>query len=378
MKLFNSIVLAALCAMSLSISAELAVETPTTKTLPKEPSPHWMWVSDLNFFSMEAGKAYLMDGDSGQMMGMLSTGYFFASAVHSSDHSVIYSPETYLSRGTRGERTDVIAVYDPQTLAVTDEISIPAKRFSGVPVVGHTALSADDQFLATFNFTPAQSVSIIDAKAKKFLAEVETPGCAQVFQAGNRAFNMICGDGSMLTLKLSDSGEVETVRSEKFFDPRADMLDDKMDQIGDSWVFFAKSGTVHQVDMSNGEPKFLPTWSLFSPEQIADNWRLGGYQYATIHDATETLFVLVHRGDEFSHKAPGVDVWVYDMKQQKRRGMISLSHPATAIRVTQDDAPLLFTVDAEHSGAVVYDAMSGAHNLDIPEIGMNPLLMWSP
>ena len=378
MKTFKLMCAALLSFVTVSAYAELAVETPTTRTLPRQPGPHWMWVSDLNFLSMEAGKAFLLDGDSGQVLGMLSTGYFFASAVHSSDSSVIYSPETYLSRGTRGERTDIIAVYDPQTLAPVDEIVIPPKRFSGVPVVGHTALSSDDKFLATFNFTPAQSVSIIDAKAKKYLSEVETPGCAQVFQAGPRAFNMICGDGTMLTLVLDDAGTVTTSRSEQFFDPKKDMLDDKMDQIGGSWLFFSKSGQVHAVDMSNGEPAFAPTWPLFSADQLADNWRLGGYQYATIHDASGELYVLVHRGDEFSHKAPGVDVWVYDIASKKRTRMISLSHPATAIRVTQDDAPLLFTADAEHSGAVVYDAKTGAHKLDIPEVGMNPLLMWSP
>lgn len=378
MKTFRLICTALLSVFCGSVWAELAVETPSTKTLPKQPGSHWMWVSDLNFLSMEAGKAFLLDGDSGQVLGMLSTGYFFASAVHSSDHAVIYSPETYLSRGTRGERTDIIAVYDPQTLAPVDEIIIPPKRFSGVPVVGHTSLSSDDKFLATFNFTPAQSVSIIDAKDKKFVSEVETPGCAQVFQAGARAFNMICGDGTMLTLKLDDSGAVTTARSEQFFDPKKDMLDDKMDQIGGSWLFFTKSGQVHQVDMSGGEPAFAPTWPLFSPDQTADNWRLGGYQYATIHDASGELYVLVHRGDEFSHKAPGVDVWVYDIASHKRKRMISLSHPATAIRVTQDNEPLLFTADAEHSGVVVYDAKSGAHKLDIAEVGANPLLMWAP
>ena len=378
MKTFKLMCAALLSFSTLYVDAELAVETPSSKTLPQQPGAHWMWVSDLNFLSMEAGKAFLVDGDSGQVLGMLSTGYFFASAVHSSDHRTIFSPETYLSRGTRGERTDIIAVYDPQTLAPVDEIIIPPKRFSGVPVVGHSALSTDDRFLATFNFTPAQSVSIIDAKAKKFLSEVETPGCAQVFQAGTRAFNMICGDGTMLTLKLDDNGGVTTSRSKQFFDPKTDMLDGKMDQIGDSWLFFSKNGQVHEVDMGGGEPSFAPTWALFSADQMADAWRLGGYQYASVHDASGELYVLVHRGDEFSHKAPGMDVWVYDIAAKKRIRMISLSHPATAIRVSQDDKPLLFTVDAEHSGVVVYDAKSGAHNLDIAEVGANPLLMWSP
>ena len=203
------------------VSAELAVESPGTTKLPPA-SPHWVWVSDLVFNAMEGGKAFLIDGDSGQMKGMLSTGYFFASALQDSNYQTIYSPEVYMSRGTRGERTDIIAVYDPQTLAPVDEIIIPPKHFSGIPVVGHAAISTDDQFIAVYNFTPAQSVSIVDAKNKKFLHEVETPGCAEVFAAGPRAFNMICGDGTMLTLQLDDAGTVTTARSKKFFDPQAD------------------------------------------------------------------------------------------------------------------------------------------------------------
>ena len=378
MNICKSIVAAYLLTICMSATAELAVETPSTKTLPKQPGAHWMWVSDLNFYSMESGRAYLVDGDSAQVMGSLTTGYFWASAVHASDYSVIYSPETYLSRGTRGERVDIIAIYDPQTLAPIDEIIIPPKRFSGVPVVGHSSLSTDDRFMAVFNFTPAQSVSIVDVKAKNFITEVETPGCAQVFQAGARAFNMICGDGTMLTLTLDDAGAVTTSRSERFFDPKTDLVDDKMSQYGTSWMYFSKSGLVHQVDMSAGEPKFLPTWPLFTPGQVADSWMAGGYQYASVHEASGELYVLVHRGGEFTHKAPGSDVWVFDIASKKRTRMISLTHAATVINVTQDAEPVLFTADAEHSGVIVYNAKTGEHLHDVAEIGLNPLLMWTP
>ena len=372
------LLIVSLVVMALSVNAELAVETPTTKTLPKKPGAHWMWVSDLNFYSMESGRAYLIDGDSGQMKGSLSTGYFWASAINASDYSVIYSPETYLSRGTRGERVDIIAIYDPQTLAPVDEIIIPPKRFSGVPVTGHSSLSSDDRFMAVFNFTPAQSVSIIDVKAKKFVTEVETPGCAQVFQAGARAFNMICGDGTMLTLMLDDDGAVTTKRSEQFYDAKKDLVDDKMSQYGTSWLYFSKSGMVHQVEMASGEPEFKTPWPLFTDGQKADSWMAGGYQYASVHESSGELYVLVHRGGEFTHKNPGMDVWVYDIASKKRKRMISLSHPATAINVTQDNEPQLFTADAEHSGVVIYNASTGEHLHDVGEVGVNPLLFWTP
>lgn len=364
-----------LLSFNAAVNGELAVETPTTVVLP-DPSPHWMWVSDLSFNAMEGSKAFLIDGDSGQMKGMLSTGYFYASAMQDNDYAHIYSPETYMSRGTRGERTDIIAIYDPKTLEPVDEIIIPPKHFAGVPMIGHAAISTDDSFIAVFNFTPAQSVSIVDVNNRKFLHEVETPGCAEVFAAGSRAFNMICGDGSMLTLKLDDGGNVTTERSKKFFDPKKDIIDDKMASYGGSWAFFTRSGMVQMIDMSGGTPKFAEPWSLFDDSQRADQWMTGGYQYATICESTGELYVLVHRGDKYSHKAPGMDVWVYDLKDQKRKRMISLSHRATSIQVTDDDKPLLFTADMEHPGVHVYDADSGTHMHDVEYLAVNPTLFW--
>lgn len=357
------------------VAAELSVETPGTVKLPPA-TPHWVWVSDLVFNSMEGGKGFLIDGDTGQMKGMLSTGFFFASALQDTGYKTIYSPELYMSRGTRGERVDIIAIYDPKTLEPVDEIIIPPKHFTGIPVIGHAAISSDDHFIAVYNFTPAQSVSIVDTTRKKFLHEVETPGCAEVFAAGPRAFNMICGDGSMLTLLLDDTGKVETARSEKFFDPQADIIDDKMAPYGSSWAFFTKSGKVQMIDMSGGTPTFAQPWSLFSADQLSDQWKLGGYQYASICESTGELYVLVHRGGEYTHKQPGSDVWVYDLASKQRKRMISLSHPATSIQVTQDAKPLLFTADAEHSGVQVYTAATGRHLHDVKEIAANPLLFW--
>ena len=130
------------------------------------------------------------------------------------------------------------------------------------------------------------------------------------------------------------------------------------------------------IDMSAGEPKFADPWPLFSSEQLADQWMLGGFQYATICESTGELYVLVHRGGKYTHKNPGVDVWVYSLKSKKRKRMISLSHRAASIQVTQDANPLLFSADLEHSGVHVYDAETGAHLHDVAELSVNPVLFW--
>src|SRR5665213_3289848 len=101
---------------------------PTVATLPVPASKHWVWVNDFVFPHMSDGMAYLIDGDSGRYLGTLSTGYGFAHLLLSRDGKIIYSPETYFSRGTRGKRTDVVTLYDPGSLNVVGEIVIPPKR----------------------------------------------------------------------------------------------------------------------------------------------------------------------------------------------------------------------------------------------------------
>ncbi|MFX8934007.1 amine dehydrogenase large subunit, partial [Acinetobacter baumannii] len=75
---------------------------------------------------------------------------------------MIYSPETYFSRGTRGERTDVVTLYDPAHLSVIGEISVPPKRSSNMPMLSNAQLTDDGRFLMIYNFTPAQSITVVD------------------------------------------------------------------------------------------------------------------------------------------------------------------------------------------------------------------------
>jgi len=119
---------------------------PEVATLAVPASKHWVWVNDFVFPHMADGMAYLIDGDSGRYLGTLSTGYSFAHVLLSRDGKLIYSPETYFSRGTRGTRTDVVTLYDAGTLKVSGEITIPPKRASNVPMIANSVLTDDDRF----------------------------------------------------------------------------------------------------------------------------------------------------------------------------------------------------------------------------------------
>src|SRR5712692_7689666 len=192
-------------------------------TLPERPGPHWFWLSDILLH-----RTALFDADTGGLLGQISSGTagvgFVIAPLFSPDHREIYLAETYYARGVRGTRTDVVTVYDAATLRpLGDEIQIPAERAEYFPGVAANALSDDGRFMAVFNLTPRTSVSIVDVKARRFTAHVETPGCSLVYAAGARRFLMLCANGAALSVVLDDDGhEAHVERTAPFFDPQRD------------------------------------------------------------------------------------------------------------------------------------------------------------
>lgn len=366
--------------LPLAGQAEVKTESlPQTVVLPAKPNPHWVWVNDIVFHHMADGKAYLVDGDTGRFLGMLSTGMGFVGVVLPSDYSQIYSPETYFSRGTRGERTDVITFYDPQKLTPTGEVIIPPKRFAAMPTNNYSALLDDDRFLVVYNFTPAQSVSIIDVKERRFVTEIETAGCALVMPSGDRSFMMLCGNGGLMTVTLNNKGELaDKQRIKPFFDPQADPVTEKGVRWGDTWIFVSFKGDVYPVDVSGDQPVPGKRWSLFSDSEREAAWKPGGIQHLAVHEASSNLYALVHQGEQDTHKEPGQDVWVYNLATQKQVRKIKLDKLSTSIQVSKDDAPLMFSIFIGNPTLDIYEASSGKLLRSVDEIGFTPTIMQTP
>ncbi|MGH8235566.1 MAG: amine dehydrogenase large subunit, partial [Steroidobacteraceae bacterium] len=57
------------------------------------------------------------------------------------------------------------------------------------------------------------------------------------------------------------------------------------------------------------------------------------------------LFVLMHRGSRWTQLDEGTEVWVFDASSHQRVQRVRLSKSASALAVTRDDAPLLFTTN---------------------------------
>jgi len=359
--------------------AQLPAEPAGVVEQLTQPMPHWVWVNDMAFFAFPDGKAFLVDGDSGRMLGMLSTGYSFTSVLIPKAGAVIYAPETYFSRGTRGTRTDVVTIYDAKQLQPVGEIEIPPKRASLLPMPGAQALTDDDRFLLIYNFTPAQSVTVVDMQSRKFLGEIETAGCALVYPTGPRSFFSICGDGALLETTLTDAGTLARhARTAELIDVLKDPLTEKGVRRGDMWLFASFEGVLHPLRATGAGVEAQPTWPLFTPQELAQQWRTGGLQHLAVHGASGRLFAIVHQGGPGTHKDPGEQVWVYDLASHKRVQTITMRDKVGSIQVSQDSQPLLFACSMERNQLDIYDATSGKYLRTVESLGLTPTVLVLP
>lgn len=356
--------------------AEVAVDPLEAVALPVEGSAHWVWVNDIVFNHMADGKAFLVDGDKARMLGMLSTGYGFNGVVTPRGGEFIYSPEIYFSRGTRGTRTDVLTIYDRRRLAPVAEVPLPPKRTSSVPMINNAGLSDDERFVFIYNFTPAQSVTVVDTRTRAVASEIETAGCALVYPTGPRGFFSLCNDGTALSVRLDEQGGLRSkAHSSRLFDPVADPVTEKAVRYGQMWLFATFSGDIVPVDGSGELPSVSERWSLLQASDRAAQWMPGGIQHLALHASSRRLYSLMHRGGEDSHKDPGNQVWVYDLASRKRTQVITLQEIATSIAVSSDAAPLMYTVFVGAPQVDVYDARSGAFLRSVKEIGFSPVTL---
>src|SRR5260370_35602696 len=84
-------------------------------------------------------------------------------------------------------------------------------------MMGNAVLTDDDRFLLIYNFNPAQSVTVVDTTLRRFVREIETPGCALVYPTGPRSFFSVCGDGALSLVALDDAGGAHQTRTPPLF-----------------------------------------------------------------------------------------------------------------------------------------------------------------
>ena len=320
------------------------------ETLPESYPDSWVYAHDTNFFALSDGKVVIVDvtAENRHYKGSLPVGQF-GSFLPSAKRSELYAAETFYSRRLRGERTDVITVYDKVNLSPIAEIPLPGgKRGQFVTFENTLQFLGDEKFLLLFNFAPAASVSVIDVEARKVVNEVQVPGCSMIYPTAKLSFASLCGDDVMLVSYLDKNGQLkEQKRTRKFFSGDDDPLFIFTGQVGNMLYFPSFKGMIQPVDMSRSTPKFKNSWSLLTDEEKNQNWRPGGWQIVTANEQGQ-LFVLMHRdGYNGSHKDGGSEVWVYDVNSGKRERRIELKNWGVSIEVTQGSEPRLVVTNAD-------------------------------
>jgi methylamine dehydrogenase heavy chain len=324
--------------------ADTTRETIQIEVLPDHSGQQWFWTFGPGIPFASESRAYLFDAD-GENLGQLNAGTWLTSLVFDELRDEILTVETYFSRGTRGTRSDQVVIYDPHTLQVKQEISIPPKRMEAVKSTGVATLSDDNRFLLVVNFTPAQSVSVVDLEKREFVTEIETPGCSVLYPAGNRDFYSICGNGGFMQIRLDDEGQVVfKKRHPPLFDPVNDFLTTAASRIGDTWYFVSFENNVRAITMTADGVGISKQWSLVTDEEREDNWRISGQHHTAAHKKSKRLFVLMHRGEAHTFEEPGEQVWVFDTLSGQRIKTIDLNDVALSIAVSQDPEATLYSL----------------------------------
>ena len=328
-------------------------------SLPESYPPHWIIAQDGSFFHMSNGKFIVLDADSddpvARYKGMFN-GSFIPEFYQGTTSPHMYIAETYHSRGNRGVRTDVLTIYDKANLAPIAEVILPPKRSSNMPTNFNLQLVDDEKLALIYNFTPAQSVSVVDLEKREFVGEIPIPGCALVYPMAGRAFASLCGDGSMLSVQIDAEGkQASSSRTKKFFDPDNDPIMEKAALHEGIAYFPSFDGAITAVDLNSEKPKILDTWSIV--DGIDGDWRPGGISVIG-SDSTGKLFVMMHPdGAEGTHKNPGFEIWVVDSRSHDVIRRMEMTTPVLSIALTRDDGLLVATT--VEMNIDVYDAKSG-------------------
>ena len=336
---------------------------PSVATLPDSYPKNWVLIHDFNFNAIVDGRVVVVDtaNPAQPLKGIIRTAQF-GNLLYAPDKHEFYTAETFYTRLNRGERTDAITVWDAGTLQPKGEVVLPGgKRQQSVTYNGLFQFVNGKKWALVANFTPAQSVTVVDLDGRKVLSEIDLPGCSQFYPTGARGFTTFCADGSLTSVQLDDAGKVassKTLAGVQDIDRQPQFQNAAW--IGSTAWFVTFGGQLKGYDLSGPVARPLPgKLSVGTADGGQPEWRPGGWQVLA-SGPTGLLYVLMSPyGKEGSHKDGGSEVWVVDPASGKRVQRIALQGQSGSIAVTNEATPHLVAVRA--TGDIdIYDAGSGA------------------
>jgi methylamine dehydrogenase heavy chain len=334
-----------------------------------------LYVLDTAFPAAEAAKTYVLDGGSGAIEGMFNQAYWPNFAV-SPDGGELYAVDSYWEKHTRGKRSDYIVVRDARTLAVKEDIPLPAGRLLIVSKKYNFDVTPDGHYGLTYNLAPQTAVTVTDLKARTSVGTIGIPGCGLIFAQAPNRFSTLCADGAVETVTFDESAKASIKRTAKVFDAVHDPAFEHSawDKHHQMLYLVTYQGMVVPVDLAGDQAVAATPWSLTSDAERAKGWRPGGWQVSHFHSPRRRLYVLMHAGRNWTHKTSGTEVWEFDAASGKRLQRIRLAEPAQSIAVSQEDDALLYAI-ADSARIYGYRTATGRQLYKTEPLGFTPQLL---
>lgn len=267
-----------------------------------------------------------------------------------------YVASAFPKRIVYGPVEAVIQTFDVSTLKLQQEVIILPKFAQIGASQGNIQVSADGARAFIQNATPATSVTVVNLKTGKVTAEVPTPGCWQInMTADGGKFSSLCGDGTMLTVKLTADGKVAgQAHSKPFFDVEKDPLFTHSQRVDGDLMFVSYSGVLYRVSDKGDAAELVDTFAF--AKGVPGDWAPGGYSVMGYNAPTGVMFVIMHSGaKDGSHKNVSEELWAVDLKK-KTLQYRSVAKGLTQISVSQDPIPLIFGVNNHVGGLYRFEA----------------------
>ena len=152
-----------------SASADLPNDTAgKVETLPVPYPDDWVIVHDVAFDHMSIGRFMVIDINGGDIKDYFKgsfNGSFISAFTQALKKPEMYVLEHYYDRGTRGNRTDVLTIYDKATLNPVDEIILDDPKLKRAEILVSKfviSLIDNERFLLFYSFTPGTFVTVVD------------------------------------------------------------------------------------------------------------------------------------------------------------------------------------------------------------------------
>lgn len=343
------------------------------------PKPSWIFVNR----GFVIPGAVIYDTSTGKMLGTVETALLADMAVDPAG-KYYYVSETMWTKGWRGTRQDMVTIYDTAGLKVQTEIAMPGRILIGGRK-NNFILSNDGKTAFVYNLSPASSVNVIDLVRRKFVRTVELPGCASLIPNPGVGFSALCSDGTIATVAVGGAKPV-TTRSPSFFSATDDPIFDNFayDKLKQEAVFLTYTGQIFTAKMGAvptvSQPFSLQVAAGVRPgdtKPLDANWYPGGGQELALHRASGHLYVLMHMGEYWSHKAPGTEIWDLDLAARKVVKRVTLEQPASVIEVTQEAEPKV-VVSGDNGTVHIFNPKTWAETFKIEKAGSGVIVAADP